>query len=107
MLFVTKEMKIQLANARKVAGIADIVNNDKLSAYFKAFSLFQRWCTFEDETARNIFEMMRGSSALREGWYEHLEENRKKQDNETHVRYKKSYFEFCKIMREDFGPPLE
>lgn len=107
MLFVTKEMKIQLANARKVAGIADIVNNDKLSTYTKACRLYQHWCTFGDETSKNIFEMMRGSAALRDGWYKELEENSKKQDNGTYVRYKKSYLEFYKIMREDFGPPIE
>ena len=99
MLFVTKKIKTQLEEAKR---ISDIVNNDKLSAFSKAHSLYMLWWNFKDETAKNIFEMMRGSPALRKGWFDHLEENRRRSERHEHVNYGDAHFEFARIMREDF-----
>lgn len=106
MIFVTKEIKTQLENAKK---IADIVNDESRSTYSKALGLYQIWYYSKDKTAKNIFEMLRGSSALKEGWYKDREENQKKYEKGVHISFKESYLEFCKIMKVDFEitPSLE
>ncbi len=94
----------ELENAKK---ISEIINNGKFSVYAKALRLYQLWYYFKDATAKSIFEMLRGSSALKEGWYKDREENRKNHENGVHISFKEYYLEFGRIMYMDFvGTPL-